>query len=135
MKCIGPRAYCAVVLFRFTLLGEIDSDMLLGTDVLLGTGVRVVDALVVIYLGGWILATPGAYAAGRRWNDRQSPAPHPFWASLFAGAVWPLLLVGLLELSSVIVYTKAIQAWWRRRHLRLAPSVSLKVLPLNTFGG
>ena len=68
--------------------------------------VRVVDTLVVIYLGGWMLATLGVYAASRRWNDRRSPAPHPLGVSLFAGAVWPLLLVGLVELSSVIVYAK-----------------------------
>lgn len=65
-----------------------------------------VDTLVVVYLGGWMVASLGAYAASRRWNDRQSPAPHPLWGSLFAGAVWPLLLVGLVELSPVIVYTK-----------------------------
>ena len=65
-----------------------------------------VDILVGIYLGGWILVTLAVYAAGRRWNDRQSPAPHPLRVSLFAGAVWPLLLVGLVELSSVIVYAK-----------------------------
>jgi hypothetical protein len=66
----------------------------------------VADTVVVIYLGGWMLATLGAYAASRRWNDRQSPAPHPLWVSVLAGAVWPLLLVGIAELSSFIVYTK-----------------------------
>lgn len=90
-------------LFRTKLFGEVDSDVL-G----LGTGVRVVDLgfWIGIYLGGWLLVTPGVYAAGRRWNDRQSPAPHPFWVSLVAGAVWPLLIIGLVEISSVIVYTK-----------------------------
>jgi hypothetical protein len=66
----------------------------------------VVDIAVGIYLGGWVLATIGMYAAGRRFNDRRSPAPHPLWVSLLGGAVWPLLIVGLVELSSVIVYTK-----------------------------
>ena len=65
-----------------------------------------VDTLVVIYLGGWIVATLGMYAASRRWNDRRSPAPHPLWVSVFAGAVWPLLIVGMVELSSVVLYTK-----------------------------
>jgi hypothetical protein len=66
----------------------------------------VVDVVVGIYLAGWVLTTLGLYAAGRRWNDRLSPAPHPFRVSLFAGAVWPLLVVGLVELSSIVVYTK-----------------------------
>ncbi|MCT7661729.1 hypothetical protein N4S67_25345 [Mycobacterium sp. CPCC 205710] len=43
-----------------------------------------------------------------RWlSDRRAPAPHPLIMSIVAGAVWPLLLVGLVELSSVMVYTKA----------------------------
>ena len=65
-----------------------------------------VDTLVVIYLGGCMLTTLGVYAASRRWNDRRSPAPNPLGVSLFAGAVWPLLLLGLVELGSVIVYAK-----------------------------
>ena len=71
----------------------------------LGTGVRVVDTLVVIYLGGCMLTILGVYAASRRWNDRRA-APNPLGVSLFAGAVWPLLLLGLVELGSVIVYAK-----------------------------
>ena len=37
---------------------------------------------------------------------RRSPAAHPLGVSLIAGAVWPLLVVGLVELSSVVVLTK-----------------------------
>jgi hypothetical protein len=66
----------------------------------------VVDVLIGIYLGGWVLVTLGVYGASRRWNDRDAPARHPAWVSLLAGALWPLLVVGLVELSSVIVYTK-----------------------------
>jgi hypothetical protein len=56
--------------------------------------------------GGWVLAGIGVYVAGRRFGDRRSPTPHPLWVSLFAGAIWPLMIVGLVEISSVIVYTK-----------------------------
>jgi hypothetical protein len=66
----------------------------------------VVDILFWIYLGGWIPATLGVYAAGRRWRDRWAPARHPLRVSLLAGAVWPLLVIGLVELSSVVVFTK-----------------------------
>ena len=62
--------------------------------------------VVAIYLGGWVLATLGMYAASRRWNDRHSPAPHPLWVSVIAGGVWPLLIVGFVELSSVVLFTK-----------------------------
>jgi len=66
----------------------------------------VVGTLVVIYLGGWMLATLSLFAASRRWNDRRSPAPNPLWVSVLAGAVWPLLIVGVVELSSGILYAK-----------------------------
>ena len=31
---------------------------------------------------------------------------HPLIVSVVAGAVWPLLVVGLVELSSIMVFTK-----------------------------
>jgi hypothetical protein len=65
-----------------------------------------IETLVLGYLGGWILVTLAAYAAGRRLSDSRSPAPHPLAVSIVAGALWPLVLVGLVELSSVVVYSK-----------------------------
>jgi hypothetical protein len=62
--------------------------------------------LTVIYLGGWLAVTCAAYAAGRRLMDRESPPVHPLMVSLAAGAVWPLLVVGLVELSSIMVFTR-----------------------------
>jgi hypothetical protein len=62
--------------------------------------------LIVIYLGGWLAVACAAYAAGRRLTDSESPPDHPLLMSLAAGAVWPLLVVGLVELSSVIVLTR-----------------------------
>jgi hypothetical protein len=62
--------------------------------------------LIVVYLGGWLSVTIAAYTAGRRLTDRESPAAHPLMVSVVAGAVWPLLVVGLVELSSVMVLTK-----------------------------
>ena len=59
--------------------------------------------LIAVYLGGWLSVT---IAAGRRLTDRESPAAHPLMVSVVAGAVWPLLVVGLVELSSVMVFTK-----------------------------
>jgi hypothetical protein len=68
--------------------------------------VRVVVLLVVIYVGGWLAVSVAVYAAGRRLTDRKSPATHPLMLSVAAGAAWPLLVVGLVELSSIIVLTK-----------------------------
>jgi hypothetical protein len=63
--------------------------------------------LMFIYLSGWLVVTIGAYTAARHLNDRREPAPHPLWVSVVAGLLWPLLLVGLVELSSLVVVTKA----------------------------
>jgi hypothetical protein len=62
--------------------------------------------LIVIYLGGWLAVTFVAYAAGKRLTGHESPPGHPLLVSLAAGAVWPLLVVGLVELSSIVVYAK-----------------------------
>jgi len=67
-----------------------------------------VGMLVAIYLIGWLPVSIGAYAAGTRLSDRRAPADQPLMLvfSLGAGAIWPLLVVGLVELSSVVVLTK-----------------------------
>lgn len=62
--------------------------------------------LIVAYFVGWIVAALGLYAAGKRMSDERAPSLHPLPLSVAAGAVWPLLVVGLVELSSVVVFTK-----------------------------
>jgi hypothetical protein len=64
------------------------------------------ELLLGLYLFGWVIVSVGLYAAGRRFADDGSPAPHPLWMSILGGAVWPLVLIGVVELSSVVVYTK-----------------------------
>ncbi|WP_110320285.1 hypothetical protein [Mycolicibacterium moriokaense] len=64
-------------------------------------------AMVLIYLSGWVIGTIAAYTAARHLHDRCEPSPHPLCVSVLAGALWPLLLVGLVELSSVVMLTKA----------------------------
>jgi hypothetical protein len=66
------------------------------------------NEFLVIYLAGWVIASVALYAASRRFSDPQWPAEHPLGVSLIAGAVWPLLVVGLVEMSSVVVITKVI---------------------------
>jgi hypothetical protein len=67
-----------------------------------------VGTLIAVYLIGWLLASFAAYAAGKRLSHRQTPSDRSLvvLVSVGAGAVWPLLLVGLVELSSVMVLTK-----------------------------
>jgi hypothetical protein len=67
-----------------------------------------VGTLIAVYLIGWLLASIAAYVVGRRLSQRETPADHTMvgLVSVAAGAVWPLLVVGLVELSSVMVLTK-----------------------------
>jgi len=65
-----------------------------------------VNMLIVIYLVGWLPVTFAVYAAGKRLSDRRTPAEHPVLVSLAAGALWPLLVIGLVELSSIMVFTR-----------------------------
>ena len=58
-----------------------------------------VDTLVVIYLCGWLPVTFAAYAASKRLADKRSPASRPLFVSLIAGGLWPVLVVGMVELS------------------------------------
>lgn len=67
-----------------------------------------VGTLIAIYLIGWLPVSFAAYAAAKRLADRRASADQPLMivVSLAAGAIWPLLVVGLVELSSVVVLTK-----------------------------
>jgi hypothetical protein len=65
-----------------------------------------VGTLLVVYFVGWVAASLAAHAIGKRLAERHSPAVHPLVLSVVAGALWPLLLVGLVEFSSVMVMTK-----------------------------
>jgi hypothetical protein len=54
-----------------------------------------------------LVGTIVVYTAARHLNDRCEPSAHPLYVSVIAGALWRLLLVGLVELGSVVVLTKA----------------------------
>jgi hypothetical protein len=63
-----------------------------------------IDVLVAVYLGGWLLVTLAGHVASRWFGHRWSPPAHPLLLSALAGALWPLLLIGLIEFSSIVVY-------------------------------
>jgi hypothetical protein len=62
-----------------------------------------IDLIVAIYLGGWVLVALAGYIASRWFAHTWSPPAHPLLVSALAGAVWPLLLIGLIEFSSIVV--------------------------------
>jgi hypothetical protein len=62
--------------------------------------------LTVIYLGAWVVVAVVLYTVISHFADFRSPTPHPLGLSIAAGAVWPLLLLGAVEFSSLAVCAK-----------------------------
>jgi hypothetical protein len=71
----------------------------------------VVTTLALVYLGGWLLTSLATYVASRRLADGPTTPLSSLGLSLLAGLVWPLMILGVVELSSVAVYSTA--ASWR----------------------
>jgi hypothetical protein len=66
---------------------------------------------VWIYVAAFAVTTAVTFVASRRLGDRSQPAPvtDALLASVLAGAFWPLLLLGVVELSSVAAYTTLVR--------------------------
>jgi hypothetical protein len=67
---------------------------------------------VWIYVAASAVTTAMTFVASRRLGDRSQP-PHvtdAVFASVLAGALWPLLVLGVVELSSVAAYTTLVKA-------------------------
>lgn len=89
-----------------------------------------ISTFVTVYLGAWLVTAVAVYVAGRLLADPHRPAENPLLVSLVAGAVWPLVLLGVVELSSVAVYSTA-------QSLRTPPSIPdswLREAPVNAGG-
>jgi hypothetical protein len=69
----------------------------------------VIEALLLGYVAVGLATALITFVMSKRLVDRRRPAPHPAAGSLMAGALWPLLLVGALELGSVALLV----AWAR----------------------
>lgn len=64
--------------------------------------------MIDLYLWGWIVTTAVTFLAARRFADqRQAPAVQSLaGVSVIAGAVWPLLVLGVVELGSLVTVSK-----------------------------
>jgi hypothetical protein len=70
----------------------------------------VVVTCVWIYLATWTVTTLITFAASRRLGDRTATPLSVFFVSILAGALWPVLLIGAVELSSLAAYSTA-ETW------------------------
>ncbi len=63
-----------------------------------------------IYLIGLVVTTIGAYAEGRWFlRDERTPTTHPLAVAVLAGALWPLLLLGVVEVGAVVALQKTMR--------------------------
>jgi hypothetical protein len=69
----------------------------------------VVVTLLVGYTTVAMAAAVVVFVASARLGDERRPTPQRLGLSLAAGAVWPVILLGLAELSSFAMYAKAHQ--------------------------
>jgi hypothetical protein len=83
----------------------------------------VVLTLALVYLGAGMVTALGTYVASRRLADGSTTPLSSLCFSVLAGVVWPLMIVGVVELSSVAVYATA-KSW---RHDPEVPKSWLRV--------
>ncbi len=62
-----------------------------------------VQTYMAAYAAAWTLTTVVAIVSGRHLTMVSDGPAHPLLASLFAGAVWPILVLGLVEASLLII--------------------------------
>jgi heme/copper-type cytochrome/quinol oxidase subunit 2 len=62
--------------------------------------------LTVAYLTVAVATTVIVFVASARLGDEPQPTPRRLALSAAAGLVWPVMLLGLAELTSVAVYAK-----------------------------
>ncbi len=71
-----------------------------------------ITTCALVYLGGWVVTTLATFLAGRRLGDGATTPVSALGLSLLAGLIWPLIIIGVVEFSSVAMYSTALS----RRH-------------------
>lgn len=62
--------------------------------------------ILTSYIAVALVAAVAVFVLSNRLDDERRPATHRVAWSLAAGVVWPVMLLGLAELSSVAAYAK-----------------------------
>jgi hypothetical protein len=64
--------------------------------------------VIELYFWGWIVTTAVTFLAARRFADqRHAPAVQSLaGVSVIAGAAWPVLVLGVVELGSLVTVSK-----------------------------
>lgn len=68
------------------------------------------EALLLAYLVAALITASAAYLLSRRLRHDRRPASHPASVSIVAGLLWPLLLLGVLELGSLALLKSVVSS-------------------------
>lgn len=67
------------------------------------------QTLGLLYLVGALITAAITFALAARWRDSRQPAAHPACASLAAGVLWPVVLVGAVQTGAIALLTRTIR--------------------------
>ncbi len=67
-----------------------------------------IEPLLWVYGAGWIFAAHGLFEFAHRFRDQRRPAPHALLWSIAAGAVWPIVVLGVAEMSATALAAEAV---------------------------
>ena len=68
----------------------------------------VAEALAAFYAGGVVIATLTGWVAARKLGSQDQPVARLLLQSVIGGVLWPILLVGIVELVGVLMLTKSV---------------------------
>ena len=71
----------------------------------------VIKMLLNVYLCGWLVSTIGALVAAHWLSDRRMSRPLSRGSlAVLAGVLWPVLVVGVVELIAIVVVARRMRA-------------------------
>lgn len=86
-----------------------------------------VHLYVEAYTAMWAVVTLTTYLVGRRLSSDEQPPDHPLLTGVLAGALWPVVVVGLLEAYTIALLSGS-HAW--RDPSPVEPTYLATVAPL-----
>ncbi len=79
------------------------------------------------YTAMWAVVSLATYLVGRRLSSDEQPPDHPLLTGVLAGALWPVVVVGLLEALTIALMSGS-HAW--RDPSPVEPAYLATVAPL-----
>src|ERR1700694_3576777 len=92
--------------------------------------------LLNVYLYGWLVTTIGALVAVNRLSDRRRSRARSLGSlAVLAGVLWPVLVVGAVELIAIVLVARRMRAASARESDQAMTSMSRPVTGVDGCGG